>query len=1036
MKRSSFAALALFFALIFAARASADELGALSGDFVPRQAIVFIKTEWNGGPEISNEDAIAAAERVAREVGGYVWDIDILGSRNIGSVSAVIAHEELETDELIERLTKSPSVLFAEPNAIIALDRVPDDTDYNNSPNYRWNMEAIGAPEAWDLVTGADDIYVAVIDSGLSDHADVEGNVAWDLARNFYGGSESAPGKKLGDDTGHGSHVAGTIGARGNNRLGVAGVSWNVKIIPIRVFGTSNTTSSSYIAKGVSYVTSLLKQKDPPKIAAVNMSLGGYSTSSISSYLSSSSSHGYYLSALADKSQIARPPLVAAAAGNDGLEHGVPFPNTQATKGDGRTYERISKGMMHFPSSASQNLDNLISVASISRESGTTPATYRYAASDFSNWSKKTVDIAAPGGRIWSLKNASSGYDYKSGTSMATPHVAGAAALLAARMDQNGLEWDGATLKKILTSTTDSSINPENTWAKNGGQNDAQAPMSNTVGSYELSKNGLLRIDRAIAHADLQTKVRSIGLTLGNSKIQVGTSTSIAATVKPDQAANKSIEWSISPSIATIVSTGAATATITGVSTGTATITARAKDGSGATASIAITVEETPSGHVHSFATRKQNAKDHWMECECGEKIDVEPHSSTEWQRTSTSHKKICDTCSEVFDEGEHAPAAGASWNKDASEHSKLCEACGQKILAAAHSPGSEVHSDGTGHWNECVVCGEKVNKAAHSAGSRMGADSVDHWKLCSTCSWPVYKTPHTPRSYWIGGPTSHWKECSTSGCPFSGRLNEAPHDFVNGRCTVCNFINKDACPHVWHPSAQYDDTMHWKVCSICLTEADHAPHSMAWIAEDASHHLGCAACAYTTAYGVHSYDAYGFNTIEHWLECSTCGSAADRAPHTIGDGGWCLSGCGYRSPITDVGVEHKIGYPNGTTWSSVGDMSFTITGSLADLVAVDLDGHRLESGWRVVDVFGARAAGSFVIALDDELLRTLEPGYHSLTIVMTGGTADGGFVIPGAQNSTTPPSGGGSGGSGGGGCAAGAASIALVIAMIYKRKR
>ncbi|RYZ57752.1 MAG: hypothetical protein EOP07_09030 [Proteobacteria bacterium] len=181
------------------------------------------------------------------------------------------------------------------------------------------------------------------------------------------------------DDNSHGTHVAGTIGAVGNNESGIVGVNWSVSMVPIKVFSGGGATSTDMLVKGIEYATTL-------GVFVSNNSWGGGAYSdAIYSAIKKASDKGI---------------LFAAAAGNEGENNDV---------GD------------HYPSN--YDLPNIISVAAINRKDNV---------SAFSNYGANTVDVAAPGEDIYStLPNGL--YGLKSGTSMATPHVTGAIALIRSR---------------------------------------------------------------------------------------------------------------------------------------------------------------------------------------------------------------------------------------------------------------------------------------------------------------------------------------------------------------------------------------------------------------------------------------------------------------------------------------------------------------------------------------------------------------------------------------------------------------------------
>lgn len=287
-----------------------------------------------------------------------------------------------------------PRIDRVEPNYLYELDETrPDDPDYGRL----WGMERIRAPEAWDVTTGTDEIVVAVIDTGIRyTHEDLVDNI-WSNPLEIAENGIDDDGNGYIDDVrgwdfvyddndpmdghSHGTHCSGTIGGVGNNAIGVAGVNWTVKLVACRIFSDSGgATSQSEIARAIEYSAIL---SDYVRVS--NNSWGG----------------GSYSQLIRDAIEFsgAENQLFIAAAGNDAV-------NNDSTP--------------HYPSS--YTLDNIIAVASIA-EGG--------ALSGFSCYGKESVDIGAPGSGIYSTTAESdSAYDTYSGTSMATPHVAGAAAFI------------------------------------------------------------------------------------------------------------------------------------------------------------------------------------------------------------------------------------------------------------------------------------------------------------------------------------------------------------------------------------------------------------------------------------------------------------------------------------------------------------------------------------------------------------------------------------------------------------------------------
>ncbi|MBC2607777.1 S8 family serine peptidase [Pelagicoccus albus] len=251
-----------------------------------------------------------------------------------------------------------------------------------------WGLDQINALDAWEFQTGPTDesVVVAVIDTGLQvSHPDIAENV---YSNSRYVGNEwdfvdedSDPN----DVDGHGTHVAGIVGAVGNNGSGSVGVNWNVKILPLKV-GDEEGLRTSAIIDALAYVSSL--KRAGVNIVATNNSYGSGGYSSMTrSEISKHKDLGV---------------LFVAAAGNDGI-------NMDA-----------SSDSMEYP--AGYDLDNIISVASSNQEDALNAS---------SNYGSESVDISAPGSDIYSLYPTDS-YEFLSGTSMASPMVAGAVALLAA----------------------------------------------------------------------------------------------------------------------------------------------------------------------------------------------------------------------------------------------------------------------------------------------------------------------------------------------------------------------------------------------------------------------------------------------------------------------------------------------------------------------------------------------------------------------------------------------------------------------------
>lgn len=302
-------------------------------------------------------------------------------------------------------ISSHPAVKYAEPNYILRAIGMPDDPRFPEL----WGMHNTGqtggvadadidAPEAWDVTTGSSDVIIGVIDTGVDyNHPDLQANM-WVNPGEIPGNGIDDDGNGVIDDVhgfssannngdpmdgnGHGTHVSGTIGAKGNNGLGVVGVNWDVKIIGCQFLTPAGTGSTADAIACIDYMTDL-KVNHGVDIKATNNSWGG----------------GGFSQALKDSIEAAGEAgiLFLAAAGNDTSDNDV---------------------SPHYPSNYESDI--VMSIASTDSSDGI---------SWFSNWGATSVDMAAPGSAILSTVPGG-GYESYSGTSMATPMVTGVAALV------------------------------------------------------------------------------------------------------------------------------------------------------------------------------------------------------------------------------------------------------------------------------------------------------------------------------------------------------------------------------------------------------------------------------------------------------------------------------------------------------------------------------------------------------------------------------------------------------------------------------
>ena len=312
----------------------------------------------------------------------------------------------VSVEDAMAQMSKDSRIEFAVPNHTYGLpdgekgQGVTNDPDLgklwglNNEGQTGGKVDAdIDAPEAWQVHTGRTQAQgghiTAVIDTGVDyNHPDLKANM-WTNAGEIAGDGIDNDGNGVIDDVhgynafadsgdpldghGHGSHCAGTIAGVGNNEIGVVGVNHNANIMAVKIFSDEGSTSAAAIIRGIQYST-----KMGARITSNSWGGGGANAGIEQAFKDS-------------------PALHIIAAGNSGYDN------------DKRP---------NYPSNYEG--DHIIAVAATDHNDGI---------ARFSQWGKKNVDLGAPGVDI--LSTVPGGYDTYSGTSMATPHVAGAATLIA-----------------------------------------------------------------------------------------------------------------------------------------------------------------------------------------------------------------------------------------------------------------------------------------------------------------------------------------------------------------------------------------------------------------------------------------------------------------------------------------------------------------------------------------------------------------------------------------------------------------------------
>ena len=335
------------------------------------------------------------------------------------------ATTDLAIEDAIAELKKHPAVAFAEPNWVYTHQATSNDPYYNagylwgmcgdlTAPSTVWGSQA---SEAWNAGSlGANSVYVGVIDEGIQaahpdlapnmwanpfdpvDGLDNDGNGYADDANgwNFYDNNRSVfdPASDQ-----HGTHVAGTIGARGGNGLGVAGVNWNVTMISGKFLGAQGGTTADAI-EAIEYFTDL-KARHGINLVALNNSWGG----------------GGYSQALHDAIiRAAKAGILFIAAAGNGDAYGRGLNNDSYP-----SYPSNYDTRFGTSTESAASYDAVVAVAAIDPNG---------ARATFSNYGAKHVDLGAPGVSILSTLPTDD-YGYSDGTSMATPHVTGAVALYA-----------------------------------------------------------------------------------------------------------------------------------------------------------------------------------------------------------------------------------------------------------------------------------------------------------------------------------------------------------------------------------------------------------------------------------------------------------------------------------------------------------------------------------------------------------------------------------------------------------------------------
>ena len=368
----------------------------------------------------------------AGNVAQAAQDEDVDSDEEVGGIGVRLFHSRSkDVATLISRLSARPDVDYVEPNYVIYADTtLPNDPSFSSLWGLRNTGQVIGgqagtpgadisATSAWDISTGSRANVVAVVDTGIAyNHQDLSANV-WSAPTSFTvtigSNNITCPAGSHGfnalnntcdplDDNNHGSHTSGTIGAAGNNGVGVSGVNWTASIMGVKFLNASGSGSTSGAINSIEF-TIQAKQifGADANVRVLSNSWGG----------------GGFSQALLDEINRANVNnmLFVAAAGNNGSNNDL---------------------SAFYP--ASYNAANVVAVAATDN---------RDQLASFSNFGATTVDLGAPGVNVLST-TIGNNYSFFSGTSMATPHVSGAAALVL-----SVCPLDTAALKSNLLNNVD-----------------------------------------------------------------------------------------------------------------------------------------------------------------------------------------------------------------------------------------------------------------------------------------------------------------------------------------------------------------------------------------------------------------------------------------------------------------------------------------------------------------------------------------------------------------------------------------------------
>ena len=447
----------------------------VEGTYSPNEVLLRLKSNYAAVP-MSAGVALFSSPAVNTFLGVEVEETEVLMELPVASPQGVIRLMSAASDRLmvitlknsgeeavkeaIQTLEQSPYIEYAEPNYYYqTMETRPDVKDY---PSKQQGLKLANSEKAWDITTGSKSVKVGIIDTGaLVTHNGLKGNIVDTKNVSTIKPANGNYSSNVTDTNGHGTHVAGIVGGCGER---MTGVCWDVGLVILKVMDVNGEMSIASIVRGIDYAYDT-------DVDILNISLGaagaGMDFQSLRTAIN----------------KVKNKILIVCAAGNK---------SDDAPECDNDKIPMYPAGYSSYKyyKPAASNYDNVVSVANLAEPN------YNVL-SPSSHYGENTVDLAAPGGAIYStVKDSVNSYDYKSGTSMASPMVAGTAALMKAVNPS----LTPAQMKEILCETSKKlSVLDENK-TKSGGKLDIHAAVMRVAPN--VSKNADFKVVKCVDKGD------------------------------------------------------------------------------------------------------------------------------------------------------------------------------------------------------------------------------------------------------------------------------------------------------------------------------------------------------------------------------------------------------------------------------------------------------------------------------------------------------------------------------------------------------